>query len=721
MTVAQELLPPPPALASMQNQEASLQDATSEREEAAQEALPDGDEGVESIKDPTGGQKPILDEVRKRDTSDDLQETVKYVMDVFQAYKEARGVVIESSWSLSEDLYDGIVREAIDPHLSLYEIKEIYKQGESAKARSAQVFFPATKRFDFKANSEGGEDAANAASHIVAKQMKSLGCWKQLVKWHDQCFHLGTSYLRYDWAKFKRIKHKFTQAHDQRDGTERWDRDYEEVEHGGPWFEFVDAWKTFANPFIEEIEDMPFFFVQEIVSLEYMRTLVNEGQFDAETLEKIANNENASADPEGDAERARDVAVPRKLFGDEDQHTLTWCWTSTGWVYAIVDDKHLVRANRNVMGRIPFFVLKDNPRPGMHYGISMPLILEAVQKLVRDVASLWVDTIFYKLQPVTVAAEGLRNQIENTPLVPGAIFYTERPGEDIKNLSPDTHYFELKDAIEYFREDMKRTTGETDEKSGSTNHRTASGIMMLKQAAGARDEHRILLWTPVFEDVYQTAYDLNAAFLNERVKLRYEGTNGREAFGTFDPTVFEPDVDVEVQLPHTMDDPNQQRQLWLTCLQLSQGDPSMDKSYILEQFGRSMELRHPRRLIKDTARSLQDAIEENNDFQAQGYIVDPSPFDEHQVHLQEHIILTQSPEFQALDPMLQQKLQRHMSIHAQYFRATQQAAQMAQQAQMEAPGGSPMPGQAEGNAMAENRMMMGTRGAMQKGQVKKRV
>jgi hypothetical protein len=124
--------------------------------EAYEEEIPD-------IKDPTGGQEPILPEVQDRNA------TVQLIRTLFARYMSEREQIIENNWTLSEQLYLGEVKDDISPYQSLYEIREIYRQVESQKARSFAAFFGQLKNFEYRTRHPGGEDAAGRASYPFAE------------------------------------------------------------------------------------------------------------------------------------------------------------------------------------------------------------------------------------------------------------------------------------------------------------------------------------------------------------------------------------------------------------------------------------------------------------------------------------------------------------------------------------------------------------------------
>lgn len=712
MTIAQPLLP-------QQQSPLAQADAQGQGYLAHAGMGPMDDEQMEGeeidpfeIKDPTGGQDPIVKEASKNPAT-----TVEYILRIFNKYRQERLRTVEMSWEISDRLYKGEFRDNFWPYSTVYEIREVYRQVEAMKALTFQGFFGQPKRFEYKTLHAGGEDAANIATHIVERQLRVLGNEDEIYKWHNEPYVKGIAYLQYGWARYKRLKHKNTNMHQSEKDLGK--RDVEEAMNEGPFLEWQDCWKVYTNPWVDDIQDSPFVFIREIVSGEYLRTMVNEGRFDKKAVMK-ALDKGGTANSYAPEDNRVWLASDPGIFGDDKEFKLLTAWTNTGWTYAVVEDEFFVMAQRNPFDRVPILNLRNNPEPGLHYGTSEPTILAAEQMLLRDVASMWVDSIHYKLQPMWVIKEYLKNQWENTGFRPGATNYVTNM-EDIKPLAggPDT-LFNLENAMNLIRMSMQRTTGMTDEVTGEgSRHRTASGMQMLQQAASARTEMKLMQWAPIMSKLYGKAYELNAAYMSKDVAARVEGLDGKLQIGRYDSGNFSPEVDVEVILPRNMMPPEAQQSKAILLYNSTKMDPLVNKEPVILELARAFQLTNPKRLLANRMTSQRDAVYENQDFQTTGFIQDPVATEDHVMHYQIHYAYKHTPEFLALPPETQVLMHMHCSIHEAYLKAMQQmpgapAQPMGGEGPMPGAEGNMM-GNAMGNEMGEDMFNNGARGAEQQG------
>lgn len=657
-----------------------------------------------NFKDPTGGLLPFHEDLQ---SEKERKEVVDGLKEIFEKYRGARSTVVERIWERAEAIYEGDALVNPHPYQSFYDIREVYSQVESMKAKSADLFFGLRKRFDLHTQHDGGEDSANIATHIIVKQNKMLGWEEELLSWHDQAFITATSYLEYGWAQFRRVHTKITRMDEN---TPTWKREVEEIPHGGPYFEHLDCWSVFTNPWVPKLENSPFVFKVETVSSEYLLTMVAEGKFDAKAVNK-ALKLGGDVDPSKDKRTRKWLPQQTEtLMGEDNCFELVTCWTTTGWEYVYVGGETLVRGNYNVFGRVPILTLKDNPRHGMAYGVPIATILEPEQLLLNDIASLWVDSIHYRLQPMFVVAEAMRNQWDALQFMPGATFYAERPKEDVQALPTTAQGFELSNSMEFVRRGMQRTSGQTDEVLGQgSRHRTATGLHALQEAAAVRDKYRAIRWQSVIGKVYETAYALNAAFLDEEVSARVEGLDGKMLSGRYGAEHFSPEVDVEVLLPTTMEPPEVRQTRSVTMYTALSKDPLVNREYLLQEVARAHEI-SPRRLIVSRPRSQSDAIYENQDFLSSGFMADPTAGDDHAIHYQIHEMMKQTVQFQKLPPEVQAVAIRHCQIHERYLQEMQ--------AMTQTPMANPSmatPIEAQGNQLANDSLNMGAMGAAQQG------
>ena len=636
------------------------------------------------MSDPTLGLPPIHEDYRTNEKRQEM--VVGRLTQQFTHYAQQRANHVEKLWELAEQIYLGEDNSSINPYSAQYEIKEVFRQLESEKALAIGQLFGNELWFEYKPRVAGQEEQANIATQMVHYQLKSMGGDEALFKWVQECFKWGTTYLQYGWSQFRRQRKKITKIVLD-DGRPAWKRDDEEVVHGGPYLEWLNPWKVYHHPDVDKISDSPWVFVREMVSGEYLKTQTREGFFDEEKVKKaLAEGAAISGDfLTSSADRHIWDANDEELLGDKE-FELTTAWSNGGWVYSLINGRHLAQAQRQNYSMIPMFNLRNYPQADLGYGISEAVLLAAEQMLLRDICSMWVDTVHYRLNPMFVVKEYLRNQWEQVRFVPGETLYAERPNEDIQKLDVSAETFQLQQAAEYVRRGMTLATGMTDEVTGlGSSHRTASGLMRLQDAASARGALRIAQWEPTFREVYGGLYTVNSLFLDEEIALRVYGVDGSQVFNRFGPENFSGDIDVEVNLPRTMQPPAERQRTMLLFYQQALQRPDLwNLGLLQEELARAFQFRFPRRLITSPARSQEDALWENQDFMATGFIADPAANDNHQGHLQIHGMLSLAPEFAQRSPVEITSFKRHLARHQAFLQM-----QMAQGGGMAPAAGMP--------------------------------
>ena len=664
------------------------------------------------MKDPSGGQAPILDEVYDAEGGD-LTALGERLASLFQRFESARSAVAEGGWELSEKLYDGLVDGSSFPYGSLYEIREVFRQTEASRAMMCVSLFGQRRRFKYLPLQPEVEDVANKATAAVRQQLKEFRLNNELIRWIKMPAKVGISYLYEGWATYKKIKRKLTQVHDVEGNV--FERLCEEVAHGGPWIEWLDHWKVFAWPWIENIENQRCVFTRELVDGEYLRTMVREGEFDREQVESALENE-ANAVDKDDFRRGEWNSNHFVETGDKEFELIT-CWTSTGWVYAMIGTT-VVQGKRNGFERIPIRALKYYAREGEHYGHSEPQILAAEQVLLRDVASMWVDSIHYKLQPMWVANNSLRQTFKNTSFRPGAVVWVDgKPDEMIQPLPTTQDTFQLSGAMETIRRYMQNDTSLTDEVTGlGSSHKTATGLRALQQAASLRHKLKLIEWTEDIEQVYLDIYHMNRMFLNNDIFARVESVSGEEMPGSYGPDIFIPEVEVELNIPDSLEPPGVRQQRILPFLQMAAADPRLNFPYLAEQAALAFEFPNPKKILNDPARSRNDTLQDIADFVAYGILADPLPTDNHQERLSIYQMFTQTADYQNLDDGMKQKFEQHVRLHEDYA-AQMQAMSGGMSGIPEGPGQQQYPVSDEANEMTEAVAQNGSTGAAQQGRM----
>jgi len=614
-------------------------------------------------KDPTAGQAPILDEVwdSEKGSLDQLGERLTAL---FKRFETARQATAEPGWELSEKLYDGIVDGSSFPYGALYEIREVFRQVEASRALTITGLFGQRRRFKYLPLQPEGEDIANRATAAVRQQLKEFRLNNQMIRWLKMPAKVGISYIYEGWATYKRIKRKLSQLHDV-DGTVM-ERLCEEVAHGGPMVEWLDHWKVFFWPWIEEVENQRCGFVRELVDGEYLRTMVREGEFDKDQVEKALDTEANGVD-KNDFRRGEWNSNNIEETGDKE-YELTTCWTSTGWVYAKVGCT-VVQGKRNGFERIPIRALKYYAREGEHYGHSEPQILAAEQILLRDTASMWVDSIHYNLQPMWIANNALKNTFKNSTFRPGGVIWVDgKPDEQIRALPTTQTPFDLGRVMETIRRYMQNDSSITDEITGlGSRQRTASGMIQLQQAASLRHKLKIIEWQEDIEQVYLDIYEMNRMFQNGDIFARVESVGGEEMPGSYGPEIFDQEVEVELNMPDATEPPGLRQQRILPFLQMAQQDPRFNFPYLVEQAGLAFEFPNPRKLLMDPGRSRTEAFQDIEDFVRYGILPEPLPTDNHQERLQIYAMFAQTPRYAALDDSMKVQFERNVRMHEDYM------------------------------------------------------
>jgi hypothetical protein len=642
--------------------------------------------------------------------SDKLADILKYFTSTFEAYKNAR-TAEEDGWTLSSDLYDGDYTEADWPYSSRYEIREVFRQVEALDALTQQMLFGNRQYFKYQPRFEDFADDANAATHIVHWQLRQFRLKEQLRRWTKATIKFGTSYIFYGWSKYKSQKILGPNFQDIETDSEK--RNTPLTWQGGPCLEWMNHNSIYFWPEIMDDGQQPYAFIYERVTSQYLMSLVREGKLDESAVKQALNKNRGS----GIAE-LNWAGGGRGPFEERaDEFDLVWCYTASGWLYARVGADTIAAARMHPYEAIPIFALKNYPQEGRHYGISEPMILAASQALLRDLASMWVDSNHYNNQPMWLIKDYLKKQFENLPFQPGQTIPVQQM-EDVMPLRSNNAAFNLQQGIEFVRRFMTMETGVTDEVTGQgSRHRTATGLLNLQRAASARIELKVLDWVDTFEAVYAKLYNLNGRYLDSSIAMQIQGLDGREVFGRYDNTVFDPDVDVEIVLPQHWEDPGVKQQRFMLLYNLARQDPMINKAYVLEELGRAFELPNPKKLLVMPARSEQDALEEIADITLHGMIADPYPTDDHQIHANIHQMFETSPAAAALPEMSLRNHQRHLRIHMRYLQQIQALPQYAGGGGGPQEGGENFPAEEGANIRAEGQFDNAGRGAAQQASV----
>lgn len=665
-----------------------------------------------------------------------LEDVKTHLLGLLMEYKNFRKQYVEPVWDETYAAYHGLMPGSNEPYQSFYPMKEIFRQVEVLKPLLAAQLLPSDRLFQYQPWS-GADDFeetenAQAATGIVHYHIRKFRIAKELLRWMDNSIVWGNSYLVYGWREFRSSKRKIKHVVvKEKDGPARksWKRETVEFYDPGPCVQWLNHWSVYADPNEEDIEDSPAVFVVEKVSTEYLKSMVAEGILDEKRVERgVERGTTAGKDDfESDYQDGPDQQPERYARPDqtkinpEGMHRLVTAYTNQGFVYRILNNCEVVQAQRNFVPHAPIVMLKNYPQPGQHYGLGEPGILLWEQALLNDSASMLMDAAHLTMNPMYKVHERSVKHFDSIVVKPGARI----PLEDMDDLDPmpvTPQVNGLMSLIDFQSRHMERETGVTQELSGQTQHRTSTGLARLQDAARARLDHKIRWFVPEFERLYRALYALEADNLDEEVAVKIEGEAGRTLVKTFDPSVFMDDVDVQVSLPPEMPAPAERMQKAIQLFQVMNGNPMVRQDMavlkLLEGFGE----KHPRRFMTDHMDERITAIRENQDFAATGWIGDPLPQDNHQLHLLDHTAFMQSLQFMTMAPEAQAQFRRHYNLHMAAVNPQQPLQVDESNNLVLSAGGQPgdtgaMPADMAGSMQAEAQFGNAATGAAQQGQL----
>lgn len=654
---------------------------------------------------------PVLSELKQ---SERREYTVERLLKVYDTYKEHRESEIEPIWSAVYRAYRGY-KPARGPYKSQYVIREVFRQVESLKPQIHRQFFSGDQLFNYAPMHPGQEIYSQAATEIVHQQIYRNEIDRELMFWLDNTVLYGISYLHYGWRKFKRVKYKISSMHAKEEKT-WWQRETEDILIEAPAMDFIPPWEIYTHPYVEDPRESPVVYWRRVVSPNDLKTLVREGWLDKDLTRKAVEAGGATGysalEELGPPGESREDLQWRLDKADEPQELLV-CYTNDGMEYAILNGKHLVRATKCPYGEAPIISQPNYPQAGEHYGIPEPLVILDDQRLLNDFMGMYVDTVHYTLNPMWKLHRRAAKDFHHTTFRPGGKIILDDMN-DLQPLAVNPTAMDLQAQAQFILRNMKLATGLSDELAGmGSNQKTATGLVRLQDAAGARMEHKVKLFMPRFKQVYATLYLLNAMYLDEPTAVRLQGADGKFAFSKHNPDVFQADVDVQIELANMMEAGPEAAAKWQNLYKLVGQDPRVDAGLILQRMFRAMGEKRPKMFMASPVTSQADAMEENEAFKAYGYIPDPNPQEDHQQHLQVHQMFMQTQDFQAMSlqqPLWAEMFARHVGVHGAYVQQMQQANQQAQQAPTNPEGqGAPLP---QANDMANQMFDMAQDGSM---------
>ena len=640
------------------------------------------------------------------------KETVEKILAHYNEYRQDYQNRIEPLLLAIYRCYHGMRPKDPGPYLWTYIIREGFRQLETLKPQVAGPLLGGDELFRYLPRRDGFEERAATATSAVHYEIRAQELDVELRRALDLCLYYGTAFIVDGWRHFKRLNRKIALLHAP-ESVDVWDRSSEEVLVDAPFIEVYGPDEFFSNPWIEDPRKSPMCMTAKMVTVGALKSMVRDGYLDADEVEeaiKEGPREN-EVQPARDGPRGEGEEYDTRLdeiLPEDGLHQLITVWTNNGWEYVLVNDT-LCHGQR-FEGEAPVTRLANTPQHGKLHGIpELETILDELN-LLQDFASMMVDNMHFANVPMFKVKKGTAAGWLASNFRPGGKIEVNNM-EDVQELVTDKRSISIMPQIlQFVQNNAKQATGITDELSGvGSTGGTATAYSRKQDAATIRMKDKVALLMPPFRRIYARMYDLMACNLSTEKALRLEGADGQYLFGKYGPKDFEAEIDIEVTLAQSMEPNPEVAARWQTILGLCQNNPTIDQQEVYLELFRALGVKRPRRLLVNPARQQQDAMDENANVLATGILPEPRPGENHQVHLQIHMMQTQTPMFQLSPPAVQAELMRHIQQHVGYFQLQQRQSSPAP-----APRGpgSVLP---EADARTEQRFGNGQRGAMQQG------
>ena len=592
------------------------------------------------------------------------EETVNNLMTRYDQYKTWREGHQEPIWEATFRAYRGKAPDSFYPYQSIYILKEVFKQVEALKPQLADILWPDDRKFEYQSKSDEGSEYAQKSTLVVEDHIKRFNLDQEGLKWLDQCPIWGVSYLRYGWSQYKHIKRKVVKQHSEEKNL--WKRETEEEPWDGPSLEWIDPWKVYTDPYVEDIRESPVCVIREMVSGSFLKTMVKEGHYDIDAIQRAYKEVVGAHTLKADSaqQQVEGVEYWLRSINDIDEYEQLHFYTNDGFEYVILGGKILVMGRRCLYGHAPILTLKDYPQPGEHYGLGEPWVLMHDQEFLNDLSSAFMDHIHFNLQPGWKVADTERKNWDYTEFKPGmTVYLSDINKAEMMDSRPLT--VDWINTLDFVQRRMELHTGITQESAGTgSDQSTATGIVRLQNAASLRFKHKIRWFLPAFRELYAVLYDLEYRFLDQEVAIKMEGAHdGKYLFSKAGPEVFAPDVDVDVVLPPGLESDQERQQKWLNLWQMLGQDPRVDAEGPFCEMLRAFKIKNPKKWWLSSMQTQQNILDEIKDLEMHGCMRDAKPSDNHQLYIQMLQMFMATPKFSAMNPIAQGAVSYRLEQH----------------------------------------------------------
>lgn len=653
--------------------------------------------------DPACFDPEVFGDLEDRTPEDAMREITERAYTTFCGYRDcSERKEIEVWWQCAHDAYYGFKTNNARHN---YCPREIYRQVRVSIAQRAKTLFDGDGLFHCVAQQEGFDEDAEGATRVLTDAIERWGSDKALREATCECCEIyGMGYTGETWRQFKQTKYKAEAAYGNGKKT-IWSRTTNEVQVNAGYIESYPPWDIYSHPAIPDIRNSPYAFIAKGASAGDLKTKVREGHLDQLAVRK-AIEAGGMGRRDSHSPVRTDVDFESLCDSDGNGHEYIEVYTVDGWNYVIVDQIHLCRAMKIPGGAIPLIGYPRDPHPEKHWGMPGPIVVLEDNKLLNQFYSFWIQSLDAAL-PRYMVDPSVVDEWDNQWVEPGGrvVSPLSNTGEAIRMLPTNGNaVVQLGDAADKIRANMMSASGTTTEVSGEgSQQRTATGVTKLLNSASERFNDMVRVILPNLKEQYRAFYDLYARNSQEVWEFR---VSGRQPFKRYTPEIFQPNVDVKIELGSAGG--IEEARAIMEVLKLSAGNPLVNQGPIWDMLYKAMGWKDIKRFHAHGPDSQGDIMADCQRLLLTGIIAPAEPEDNHQV-CAAVLSMFLKAHGQEMTPDAANRGMERLAVHQAYVEQMMQ--QQAAMATMGAPGGQgATPVGAEANASAQGNFGMAERG-----------
>jgi hypothetical protein len=628
----------------------------------------------------------------KLPTGKKIEDIEGNLIDAYEKYKKMREsgrhyrqASVEQAWVTCEALLEGEPPAALYPYMTVYPSMEPRRIVETLKPLLIQELAPERQRFGIEPL--GNQDPSDCiAAQRTMEILIGYDGWYQIHQWISGLLTYGTSYIYYGWEDvgFESYMNDKIDADGTERGRNKYGKDtFRPKEVGRPVLRYIDPRRVYTHAGVELAEDSPVVFVWDIESGPSIYAKAIAGVYDKALVEK-ALKEGCSIDTDRDnGKRGADTTA--EMFRELDSVTaacdVVHAYTQDGWHYVLLGGKKLIMAERTETVKPPILTLRNFPEAGKHYGLPEVIIIADQLYMLSDVQSMLMDNAMRNLNPSYIVNTKYRNEWEKHQKAPGSVLFTAgvARGEAWDKDSPDNREGQIMNLLDYIKRDVRQSSGNTPEMSGSTNQRSAQGIRLLLDAAQARLWYKGQCALPQLTKLYSIIYEMCGDNLPEDYSIRFK-EGGKSAFRKRVRDAFGGEILVRIRAAGEVEDKIASQQRIQAMFQASLGLPFVNAPALWRQMALAHDITDLDDVLIDIQSTERSVAEDIRDHMLTGAVPPFSTKDPSELVLQLWGAHVQTPEFQSMPIEYQQTAYEYLAQHEAYLNTMMvQSGQTTQQ------------------------------------------